>query len=239
MPTRRPKLRASMPRTGAIAAVTAAVLHFGLIAASSPAQADIFPGGLRKFSIPSTSMTPTLLINEYIFSVDRPRVSRGDLVVYLLPKDNYSVYIKRVIGMPGDRIRMVQGRLHINGEPAAREPLPDFELRDAYDRSQPVRQYRETLPGGRSHRIVEVSDDGFLDNTQEYVVPDGHYFMMGDNRDNSSDSRQLARHGYVPAGNIIGHPELVYFSLAEGESAWTFWRWPWSMRWSRLFTRPD
>jgi signal peptidase I len=239
MPTRRPKLRGSMLRTGAVAVVTAAVLHLGLIAVSSPARADIFPAGVRKFSIPSTSMTPTLLINEYIFTVEWPRVSRGDLVVYLLPKDNYSIYIKRVIGMPGDRIRMIEGRLHINGEPAAREPLADFELRDAYDKPQPVRQYRETLPGGRSHRIVEVSDNGFLDNTQEYVVPAGHYFMMGDNRDNSSDSRSLARHGYVPAGNIIGHPELVYFSLAEGESAWTFWRWPWSMRWSRLFTRPD
>jgi signal peptidase I len=196
MPT-RPKLRGSMLRTGAIATVTAAVLHLGLTAGSSPARADIFPAGLRKFSIPSTSMTPTLLINEYIFTVEWPRVSRGDLVVYLLPKDNSTVYIKRVI----------------------------------------VRQYRETLPGGRSHRILEMSDNGFLDNTQEYVVPAGHYFMIGDNRDNSSDSRSLARHGYVPAGNIVGRPELVYFSMAEGESAWKFWRWPWSVRWSRLFTR--
>jgi signal peptidase I len=237
MPTRHPKRRGSMLRTGAIAAVTVAVLHLGLIAGSGSARADIL--GVRKFSIPSTSMTPTLLINEYIFTMDWPRVSRGDLAVYLLPKDNTTVYIKRVVGTPGDRIRMIEGRLHINGEPVAREPLPDFELRDAYDRPQPVRQYRETLPGGRSHRIVEMSDNGFLDNTEEYLVPAGHYFMMGDNRDNSSDSRQLARHGYVPAGNIVGHPELVYFSLAEGESAWTFWRWPWAMRWSRLFTRPD
>src|SRR5262245_51560680 len=212
MPTLR-QPRGTMLRTGALAAVAAAFLHLGLIAGSSPAQADIF--SLRKFSIPSTSMAPTLLINEYIVTMDWPRVSRGDLVVYRLPKDNSTIYIKRVIGMPGDRIRMIEGRLHINGERTAREPLSDFELRDAYDKPQPVRQYRETLPGGHSHRILEVSDSGFLDNTQEYVVPAGHYFMMGDNRDNSSDSRMLAQHGYVPAANIVGHPELIYFSLAE------------------------
>ena len=144
-----------------------------------------------------------------------------------------------MIGLPGDRIQLKQGVLYINGEQVARDPLADFELRDAYDKPQPVRQYRETLPGGHSHRILEVSDNGFLDNTQEYLVPDGHYFMMGDNRDNSADSRQLAQHGYVPAGNIIGHAELIYFSLDEGARAWKFWRWPWSMRWGRLFTRPD
>ena len=237
MPIRRPNPLIEVLRNCILAVVAAACLHVSLIAGSSPAEADIF--SLRKFSIPSTSMAPTLLINEYIVTLDSPGVSRGDLVVYRLPKDNSTVYIKRVVGMPGDRVRMIEGRLHINGERTAREPLADFELLDANDKPQPVKQYRETLPGGHSHRILEVSDNGFLDNTQEYVVPAGHYFMMGDNRDNSSDSRILARHGYVPAANIIGHPELVYFSLAEGESAWKFWRWPWSMRWSRLFTRPD
>jgi signal peptidase I len=239
MPSRCPKTRSATLRTGAVTAAVAVLLHLGLIAGSGPARADIHLTGIRPFSVPSTSMSPTLLINDYIFAVEWPRVSRGDLVVYRLPTDNYTVYIKRVIGMPGDRVQLIEGRLHINGKVVTREALPDFELRDAYDKPQPVRQYRETLPDGRSHRILEMSDNGFLDNTQEYVVPAGHYFMMGDNRDNSSDSRILARHGYVPAGNIIGHPELVYFSLAEGESAWKFWRWPWSMRWSRLFTRPD
>ena len=147
MPTRRLKTRSTL-RTSAVAAVAAAVLHLGVIAGSSPARADIFPAGLRQFSIPSTSMTPTLLINEYIFAVEWPRVSRGDLVVYLLPKDNSTIYIKRVIGMPGDRIRMIEGRLHINGEPAAREPLADFELRDAYDRPQPVGSTAKRCPAG-------------------------------------------------------------------------------------------
>ncbi|MBX9841535.1 MAG: signal peptidase I [Xanthobacteraceae bacterium] len=214
-------------RSAVAAALAAAALHLGLVAGSGPARADTF--GIRKFSIPSTSMAPTLLINEYIVAVDRPRVARGDLAVHRLPKDNSTVDIKRVIGMPGDRVQIFEGRLHINGGRTEREALADFELRDAYDRPQPVRQYRETLPGGRSHRILEMSDNGFLDNAQEYVVPAGHYFMTGDNRDNSSDSRSLAQHGYVPVANIVGRPELVYFSLAEGESAWQFWRWPWSM----------
>ena len=109
---------------------------------------------------------------------------------------------------------------------------------DADGKPQRVPQYRETLPGGHSHRILDMVERSFLDNTQEYAVPEGHYFMMGDNRDNSSDSRMPAQHGTVPARNILGRAELVYFSLAEGESVWTFWRWPWSVRWSRMFARP-
>ena len=134
-------------------------------------------------------MAPTLLINEYVLVAEANQVSRGDLVTYLLPKDNRTVYIKRVVGMPGDRIRMIEGRLHINGAPVALERLEDFEMQDFDGKPQRVPQYRETLPGGRSHRILDMQRRGFLDNTQEYAVPAGHYFMMGDNRDNSSDSR--------------------------------------------------
>ncbi|MBX9825326.1 MAG: signal peptidase I [Xanthobacteraceae bacterium] len=107
MPIRCPKSLGMTLRSVAAAALAAAALHLGLIAGSGPARADIF--SIRKFSIPSTSMAPTLLVNEYIFTVDRPRVSRGDLVVYRLPKDNSTVYIKRVIGMPGDRVQVVEG----------------------------------------------------------------------------------------------------------------------------------
>jgi signal peptidase I len=233
MPARRPKSRRATLRSGVIAAVAAVFLQFGLIAGSNPAAAE-----LRTYNIVSTSMAPTLLINDFILAAEARHVSRGDLVTYLLPKDNRTVYITRVIGLPGDRIRMVEGRLHVNGEPIARERLADFEMNDFDGKPQRVPQYRETLPGGRSHRVLDMVENGFLDNTQEYAVPAGHYFMIGDNRDNSSDSRVLANHGYVPARNILGRAELVYFSLAEGESAWTFWRWPWSVRWSRMFARP-
>ena len=234
MPARRPKSRRATLRSGAIATVAAVVLQLGLIAGSNPAAAE-----LRTFSIVATSMAPTLLINEFVLAAGAKQVSRGDLVSYLLPKDNRTIYIKRVIGLPGDRIRMIEGRLHINGEPARLERLEDFEMQDFDGKPRRVPQYRETLPGGRSHRILDMVQNGFLDNTQEYAVPDGHYFMMGDNRDNSSDSRVLAQHGTVPARNILGRAELVYFSLAEGERAWAFWRWPWSVRWSRMFTRPE
>ena len=115
--------------------------------------------------------------------------------------------------------------------------MDDVELQNYGDKPRPVRQWLETLPGGRSHRILDEVDNGFLDNTAEYTVPAGHYFMMGDNRDNSSDSRILSQHGPVPAANILYHPEFVYFSMQEGESVWRFWRWPWSVRWGRLFSR--
>jgi signal peptidase I len=133
MPAGRLKSRSATLRSGVIAAVAAVILHLGLLAGSSPARADI-PTGIAAYSIPSTSMAPTLLINDYIFAVGWAAVSRGDLVVYRFPKDNYTVYIKRVIGMPGDRIQVIEGRLHINGAQVARDPLADFELRDAYDR---------------------------------------------------------------------------------------------------------
>ncbi len=233
MPACRPNSRRATLRSGALAAVAAVFLQLGLIAGSTPAAAE-----LRTFSIVATSMAPTLLINEFILAAEAKQVMRGDLVTYLLPKDNRTVYVKRVVGMPGDRIRMIEGRLHINGAPVALERLEDFEMQDFDGKPQRVPQYRETLPGGHSHRILDMAERGFLDNTQEFAVPAGHYFMMGDNRDNSADSRMPAQHGTVPAGNILGRAELVYFSLAEGESVWTFWRWPWSVRWSRMLTRP-
>ena len=111
-------------------------------------------------------MAPTILINEFVFAVEGPRVSRGDLVAYLLPKNNWTVYLKRIIGMPGDRIQMIEGRLHINGEPVAQERLGDFEMLDFDGKPQRVPQYRETLPGGRSHRVLDMVERGFLDKLQ-------------------------------------------------------------------------
>jgi signal peptidase I len=98
----------------------------------------------------------------------------------------------------------------------------------------PVIIYKETLPGGVVHSIQEISDDQPLDNTAEYVVPAGHYFMMGDNRDRSADSRVLSQVGYVPAGNLIGKAEARFFSIKDNIPPWQLWQWPANIRWDRM-----
>jgi signal peptidase I len=211
----------------------------------------------QPFNIPSGSMKATLLVGDYLFvsqySYGYSRYSlplspplfsgrifgaapeRGDVVVFRLPKDDSADYIKRVIGLPDDRIRMVGGLLHINGVPVKRERVGDF-IDEENGGADLVRRWRETLPNGVTYETLDLQDNGFLDNTQEYVVPPGHYFMMGDNRDNSIDSRVLSAVGYVPFENLIGKAQMIFFSIGGGEPAWHVWSWPRWVRWSRLFT---
>jgi signal peptidase I len=160
---------------------------------------------------------------------------RGDVVVFRLPKDDSVDYIKRVIGLPGDRIQMIAGVLHINGQPVTRERIDDFIETDEHGQTSRVKRWRETLPNGVSYATLDLIDNGFYDNTPVYEVPPGHFFMMGDNRDNSTDSRVLSQVGYVPLENIIGRAQIIFFSIGEGDRAWEVWRWPWSVRWARLF----
>jgi signal peptidase I len=198
----------------------------------------------QPFNIPSGSMKATLLVGDYLFvskySYGYSRFSfpfspnlfagrvwsaepqRGDVAVFKLPKDESIDYIKRVVGLPGDRIQMIAGVLHVNGEPVKMERLPDYVSWEPDGRQMRVRRWRETLPN--------------YDNTPVYEVPRGHYFMMGDNRDNSTDSRVLAQVGYVPFENLVGRAEIIFFSVEEGRHAWEVWTWPWTVRWSRLFS---
>ncbi|WP_024279202.1 signal peptidase I [Xanthobacter sp. 126] len=213
----------------------------------------------QPFNIPSGSMKDTLLIGDYLFvskysygyshfsipfspnlfagRIFGSEPTRGDVVVFKLPKDNETDYIKRVVGMPGDKIQMINGLLHINGVPVQRERLSDVSEDDGSGRKVPVKRWRETLPNGVSYETLDLVDNGFYDNTPVYEVPLGHFFMMGDNRDNSADSRVLSQVGYVPFENLIGKAQLIFFSIDEGASAWQVWTWPWTVRWDRLFTR--
>ena len=211
---------------------------------------------VEPFNIPSGSMIPTLLVGDYLFvskfSYCYSRYSlpfglplipgrvlfrepeRGDVAVFKLPRDNSTDYIKRIVGLPGDRIQVTGGVLQINGVPVRRERVEDV-LEGSGRATQRYAQYVETLPGGRQHRIIEVSDDGPLDNTPVYVVPAGHYFAMGDNRDNSLDSRVLSGVGFVPAANLVGRAEVTFFSTNGEARIWEVWKWPFAIRIARMF----
>ncbi len=208
------------------------------------------------FNIPSGSMIPTLLVGDYLFvskysygyshfslPLSPPLFSgrifgslpkRGDVAVFKLPRDTSVDYIKRIIGLPGDHIQMRDGQLYINGTMVQRQP-DGLYLADENGQSTELKEYIETLPNGVKHPILKASDNEPLDNTEEYVVPPDCVFAMGDNRDNSLDSRVLNAVGYVPVENLVGRAELIFFSFDATAPWWEVWEWPFEIRWSRLF----
>jgi signal peptidase I len=164
---------------------------------------------------------------------DTPK--RGDVAVFKLPTNTNIDYIKRVIGLPGDRVQMQNGVLYINGQAVKKERIEDFSDPAERGLQAPVPQFEETLPNGVKYHVLDTQPMGPADNTDVYVVPEGHYFMMGDNRDNSQDSRYLNDVGYVPIENFVGRADIIFFSVSPDASLWEIWRWPFVIRWSRFF----
>jgi len=212
------------------------------------------------FNIPSSSMVPNLLIGDFLFVSkyaygysSRSTVwgllpipgrlfdkepQRGDVVVFKLPRDNSTDYIKRVVGLPGDTVQMRHGLLYINGVAVELRKL-DKPLAEKYLTPAPdSTDYLETFPNGNQHVIRKEDGERPLDNTELFTVPPHHYFMMGDNRDNSQDSRAPnGGVGYVPEENLVGKAEVIFFSLEEHTHFWELWDWPEAVRWGRLFMK--
>ncbi len=215
----------------------------------------------QPFTIPSASMEPNLYqgdyiivskwnygISKYSLPIALPIIQgrlfntlpkRGDVVVFKLPRDNKTDFIKRVVGLPGDRVQMKHDQLYINDQPVPNTLIGPVPAADAKQISglDTATEYSETLPNGRTHLMQDMITDGQVDNTDVYVVPAHHYFMMGDNRDNSEDSRFPMEAGgvdYVPEENLEGRAIMVLLSWKEGSSLWKPWTWL-NFHWDRFF----
>ena len=216
------------------------------------------------FNIPSGSMKPNLLVGDFIFvskysygysrhsfpfslfDADGDNLNgkyfsksplRGDIIVFKTPQNNRTDYIKRVIGLPGDRIRLENGEVFINGSLISRKKINDFIDNDSNELvvdNGRRRQYLEYYKN-KEIKVLDIYDNGLADNTQQYLVPKNKVFVMGDNRDNSKDSR-FADVGFIPYENIIGKAQFIFFSL-ENSRFIEVWKWPNSIRYNRIFKK--
>lgn len=215
----------------------------------------------QPFNIPSGSMKSTLLKGDYLFvskyaygfshnsfpfSIDffEGRIfnhapKRGDVIVFKMTRDGRTDYIKRLVGLPGDKLQMKNGILYINDTSVRKEVDGDYWYKDDITGEEfAVSRYRETLPNGVVHTTLDMTELGRNDTTGIYRVPDGHYFFMGDNRDNSQDSRVIGGGvGFVPEENLVGRAEIIFFSVDGSARIWQIWRWPTAIRYSRMFKR--
>ena len=209
------------------------------------------------FNIPSGSMKPNLLVGDFIFvskwsygyskhslpfslpiipgKLFSNNPQRGDVVVFKTPENNRTDYIKRVIALPGDKIKVVNGIIIINENQILRKRIDDFIDNDKNIKNKRVRRYKE-LFFNKEIEVLDLVDNGIADNTLTYTVPDEHFFVMGDNRDNSQDSRFAGTVGFIPNKNLVGKAQFIFFSL-ENSRFLQFWKWPNSIRYNRVFKK--
>ena len=207
------------------------------------------------FNIPSGSMKPNLLVGDFIFvskwsygfsrhslpfsiplipnKIFQKVPERGDVVVFKTPENNRTDYIKRVIALPGDKIRVTNGIIFINNTEIYRKKLDDFIDTDLNVNNKRVRKYKEFF-FDLEINILDITDNGIADNTREFIIPDDHFFVMGDNRDNSQDSRFINSVGFIPYENLVGKARFIFFSL-ENSRFLQVWKWPKAIRGSRIF----
>ena len=214
---------------------------------------------IQPFNIPSESMLPTLVVGDYIFVnkmaygfsnysipfapdlfdgrifYDAP--ARGDVAVFRVPDDGHKDYIKRIIGLPGDKIQYIHGRLWLNDKAVPAEFTGSYDGAPMDPDADGAAIIQETLPSGKSYNTLDVYRNHPGDNTSVYIVPEGHYFVSGDNRDNSQDSRAIGGPvGFIPAERLIGRAEIIFFSLDRANFL-EIWKWPSSIRFNRIFNK--
>ncbi|MDC3111417.1 signal peptidase I [Pelagibacteraceae bacterium] len=207
----------------------------------------------QAFFIPSSSMEPTLLVGDRIFvskfsygyskhsfPFSLPLINervlfsepeRGDIIVFKTPENLRIDYIKRLVGLPGDKIQMIDGILHINDIPVKRKKIRSETKFINNGQIRNVLVYEETLPNNISYETFDMGNTR-ADNTSEIFIPEDSYFFMGDNRDNSKDSRFV---GSVPKNNLVGKAQIIFFATEGGSTILEFWRWPFDIQIDRLF----
>ena len=208
------------------------------------------------FNIPSGSMKPNLLVGDFIFvskwsygysrhslpfslplipgKVFSKFPNRGDVVVFKTPQDNRTDYIKRVLALPGDEIKILNGQIYLNSEPILQKKIDDFIDIDKNAIPKRIRMYEEYYKNFNV-KIIDLMDNGIADNTEIFIVPERHFFVMGDNRDNSQDSR-FSTVGFIPFDNLVGKARFIFFSL-ENSRFLEFWKWPKAIREKRIFKK--
>ena len=209
------------------------------------------------FNIPSGSMKPNLLVGDFIFvskysygfskhslpfsipiipgKIFSNTPERGEVVVFKTPENNRTDYIKRVIGLPGDKIEIKNGIIFLNESEILRKKLNDFIDTDNNTSIKRVRMYKEYF-FNKEINVLDITDNGIADNTQLFNVPENHFFVMGDNRDNSQDSRFISTVGFIPYENLVGKAQFIFFSL-ENARFLQIWKWPNSIRYERIFQK--